>query len=280
MEKLYKLNGYERETDTYINPQNGEVENLPSAPFAESEIALFGYSEASEQEISYYFSKKPTLLAILAGENSYPFMDELQIEYDKCGFLSPGESKYGLKGEKKYKNYYNNNVLVVSQIYETIYETKTHEGFTVQDVPVGTIKKIRFYKNATIYKEKLIETLNFDVYPSEALDEQGQIVDVSFNSMKLEKFLKENRYEADSLMKSFNSTLYNWLYSSYGGLYTAYLQTGNSTPLKLAFQNETNPTNLFILGKLVEEKDLKVLLGEMVQYPQVTVKDLIIMNLQ
>lgn len=280
MEKLYKLTGYDKETDTFTNPQTGEVENLPSAPFVESETDLFGYSEASEQEIESYFHKKPTLLAVLAGENNYLFIDELQIEYDKCGFLSPGESKYGLKGEKKYKNYYNNGVLVVSQVYETIYENKTHEGFTVQNIPIRTIKKIRFYKNETVYKEKLVETLNFDVYPSETLNQQGQIVAVSFNSMKLEKFLKENRYEADSLMKSFNATLYNWLYAAYGALYTSYLQTGNSAPLVNAFNAETNPTNLFILNKLVEERELRVLLGEMEQYPQITVKELIIMNLQ
>lgn len=238
------------------------------------------YEGANQEETDVYYQNQKTLLAKICDENSYPYLDETQIEFDKCGFLTPCEAKYGLKGVKLRKDYKKDNQIVVSQIYELLTETKSHAGFTINNVPVSLIKKIRFYITDSYYKEKTVETLTFDVHASEAKNQNGDIVAVTFNSMKLEKYMKENRHEADVLLKSFNSTLYSWLYSAYGSIYTKYLDTGVSTELVSAFENETNPTNLFILNKIVEEQDLAVLLGPMPVYPQITVKELIIMNLQ
>lgn len=238
------------------------------------------FESASDEEKESFILSRKTILATICESNNYPYLDEMQIEYDKCGFLTPKEARYGLKGIKLNKDYFFENILVVSQVYETQYENKTHLNFTIENVPVKTIKKIRFYIDENHYKEKIVETLNFDVQPSEAKDQSGNIVAVTFNSMKLEKYLKQNRQEADVLMKSFNPILYNWLYSAYGSIYTAYLDTGSSSNLKQAFENETNPTNLFILNKVVEESDLAILLGPMEAYPQITVKQLILMNLQ
>jgi len=232
-------------------------------------------------------SNKPpeiTILETLCILNGIPVQKATEIQYDNLSFLKPKEAVYGLKGEKIYKDYVFveedlSETLVVRQLYNTVIEEKTHEGITV-DVITGLKKTIQFFKREESPEEKFMYTLDFNVFPISTKNPVTGEDIVLYSSSKLEEFLENRRYKADNMLKSFNPNLYNWLYSAYGDLYLGYLKTGNSLNLISAFDNETDPTNLSILNKIVEEQFLVILFGVMDVYPEISVKDLIVMNLQ
>lgn len=89
-----------------------------------------------------------------------------------------------------------------------------------------------------------------------------------FSSQKQRKILKEERYTADEWLNAQNPNLYAILYARYGVIYQAYLRTGYKDDLVNAFESETDESILTIFN------------NEVFGMEPMTVKELIIMNLQ
>lgn len=237
---------------------------------------------ATYEELNPHIEES-TILETLCIEHGIPFTKGTEIQYDTLSFLKPKEAVYGLKGAKLYKDYVylkeGVETLVIRQVYSEIVEEK-RDGDLSTEVITGLNKTILFYKETQSPIEKKMSTLDFNVFPVVTQTPVTGDPLLLYSSSKLEQYLETQRYKADSMLKSFNPNLYNWLYLAYGDLYQGYLKTGNSSPLKEAFINETDSLNTGILNKVVEEQFLVLLLGQMETYPQLKVRDLIEMNLQ
>jgi len=240
---------------------------------------------ASNEELLDAYENQKTLLGTLCDEKNIKYIDEFMLPFDNVGFLHEEEAVYGLRGIKLYKDYSyilpnGEKKLIIRQNYYPINKSLTHLGIT-KNKRVEIRKTIQFFIDDKYFKTKDINVIEFTLKPSELINpENGELLDVEWSSKKNEDVLFEERKNADGVMKSFNPLLYNWIYSNYGTQYNYYLQTGKSSQLIDVINNDTNPMNLFLLNKLVESTDLVKLIGYMDIYPEITIKQLIFMNLQ
>ena len=90
---------------------------------------------------------------------------------------------------------------------------------------------------------------------------------VGFSSQKQRQILKTERYNADDYLQAKNPNLYALLYGRYTANYDYYLKTGKKDALVTAINAET-------------DVNINAVFDNLVYGTQITVRDLILMNLQ
>jgi len=190
------------------------------------------------------------------------------LNFDCLPFLYAQEPAYNMKGCKVSKSYYDlEGREAVRIVYEKIIGDFVFEEITYQNVFLGMGKAIHYYDFAgeSSYK-KSMQPYYFKLEPVFVGD--GTETILSFSSQKQRKILKEERYAADEWLSAKNPNLYKMLYLKYGTIYQAYLRTGYKDDLVNAFDMET------------DESILAIFQNEVYGLEPMTVKELIILNLQ
>lgn len=191
------------------------------------------------------------------------------ISFDTLPFFVAKEPLYNMKGRKISKSYYDKNGKEAVRIsYNYIFGNHTYENVTYENVFLGLKKTIHYLDWAgQIAYSKNLQPYYFDLQPVfNRVDENT--VNITFSSQKQREILKSERYSADDYLQAQNPTLYALLYSRYSGHYDYYLKTGKKEALVSAMNSETDPTINAVFD------------NEVYGYEPMTVKELIIMNLQ
>lgn len=190
------------------------------------------------------------------------------ISFDNLSFLSAKEPVYGLKGQKQSKSYYEKSGKeAVRIVYNRIIGDYTYNGTTYNDVFLGLSKTVLFFDLAgEIAYPKSLQPYYFELEPVFVGD--GTFTVTGFSSPKMRSILREERSKADDFLQAKNPQMYAFLNSVYGSLYDAYMRTGDSSAFVAAMNSESN------------EEVLAVLNTEVAGMEPLTVKELIILNLQ
>lgn len=190
------------------------------------------------------------------------------ISFDNLPFLQEKESVYNMKGQKVSKSYCDTSGKEAIRItYERVFGNHKYNETVYPNVFIGLQKTIHYLDWAgEIAYSKKKQFYSFDLMPVFVGD--GTETVAGFSSQKQRQILKSERFSADDYLASQNPQLYSVLYASYQDSYNAYLRTGISTGFVSAMNSETNPAVLALLNK------------EVFGYEPMTIKDLIIMNLQ
>lgn len=189
------------------------------------------------------------------------------VSFDNISFLKEMEPIYNLKGQKVSKSYYAESKEAIRITYGKIYETYNYNGVDYANVLVGLSKTIHYMDWAgEIAYSKRLQPYYFNLLPVFLGD--GSETVAGFSSQKLRKILKEERFAADDYLQAQNPSLYDLLYNRYTDDYNRYLRTGNKTSLVDAMNNETDSAINAVFD------------NEVFGYEPMTVKELILMNLQ
>lgn len=190
------------------------------------------------------------------------------ISFDNLPFLQEKEPLYNMKGQKVSKSYHDTKGKEAIRItYDRVFRDYEYNGTVYPNVFLGLQKTVHYldWAGAIAYSKKK-QFYSFDLQPVFLGD--GTETVVGFSSQKLRKVLKDERLAADDYLQAMNQQLYAALYQAYQVEYNTYLRTGISQPFVTAVNNETNPQVLAMLNK------------EVFGYEPMTVKELVIMNLQ
>lgn len=187
----------------------------------------------------------------------------VDIAFDNLPFLTAKEPVFNMKGERVSKSYYDKKGKeAVRIIYKKLIET--YEG--INNVFVGVQKEIQFIDWAgEVGYTKTKQPYYFTLQP--IFDTVDTTIIVGYSSPKQRQILKAERYNADDYLQAQNPTLYSLIYNNYTALYETYLRSGNKTALVDALNNETNA-------------DINAVLNGNVYGLNITIKELILMNLQ
>jgi hypothetical protein len=190
------------------------------------------------------------------------------ISFDNLSFLQEREPIYNMKGQKVSKSYYNQAGKEAVRIaYERVIGDYQYQETVYPNVFVGLQKTVYYMDWAgEIAYSKKKQFYQFDLQPVFLAD--GTDTVIGFSSQKQRKILKSERYSADDYLQAKNPQLYAALYATYSDKYNAYLRTGVKDEFVNAMNAEANPVVLEMLNK------------EVFGYEPMTVKELIIMNLQ
>jgi hypothetical protein len=207
--------------------------------------------------IEYYLEKFQTLSNTLT-----------DIDFEKLSFLQEREAIYNMKGQKVSKSYYDiKGKEAIRLTYDRIINDYTYQDIVYPDVFIGVQKTVHYLDWAgEIAYSKKKQFYAFDLQPVFVGD--GSETVVGFSSQKQRQILKSERFSADDYLQAWNPNIYAELYNQYQDLYTCYLRTGLKDDFVHALNAETNPAYLELLNK------------EVFGYEQMTIKELIIMNLQ
>lgn len=187
------------------------------------------------------------------------------ISFDNLPFLNAKEPIYDMKGQKVSKSYFDKTGRETIRIrYHKIHAS--HQG--VDNVFVGLKKSIQYFDWAgEIYYTKYLQPYYFRLEPIYDLNDSSIIT--GYSSPKMRSILKKERFNADDFLQSKNPELYALLYSSYSSQYEYYLKTGVKTGLVNSIEAETSNEIINALSRNVIGSN-----------PPITVKELILMNLQ
>ena len=191
------------------------------------------------------------------------------ISFDNLLFLTAKEPQYNMKGRKVSKSYYDEKGKEAVRIsYNHIFGNHTYESVVYENVFLGLKKTIHYLDWAgQIAYSKNLQPYFFDLQPVfNRIDENT--VNITFSSQKQREILKSERYSADDYLQAQNPTLYALLYSRYSNHYDYYLKTGKKEALVTAMNAETDPNINAVFN------------NEVYGYEPMTIKELIIMNLQ
>lgn len=190
------------------------------------------------------------------------------IDFGNLSFLQEKEAIYNMKGQKVSKSYVCPKGKEVIRIdYARVIGDYHFNGVGFPDVFRGLQKTIHYLDWAgEIVRSKKKQFYSFDLQPVYLAD--GTETVVGFSSQKQRQILKQERLSADDYLQAKNPHLYAVLYATYTSEYNAYLRTGVSTSFVAALEAETNPDVLELLNKEVDG------------YEPMTVKELIVLNLQ
>ena len=190
------------------------------------------------------------------------------ISFDNLPFLQEREPLYNMKGQKVSKSYHDTKGKEAIRItYDRVFGDYEYKGTVYPNVFLGLQKTVHYMDWAgEIAYSKKKQFYIFDLQPV-FLDDGNETV-VGFSSQKLRKVLKDERFAADDYLQAMNPVLYSTLYQAYQVEYNSYLRTGVSTAFVNALNNESNPQILTMLNK------------EVFGFEPMTVKELVIMNLQ
>jgi hypothetical protein len=192
----------------------------------------------------------------------------IDIPFDNLSFLIEKEPIYNMKGQKVSKSYFCKKGKEVIRIkYDRVIGTYNYKGLDYEDVFIGLQKTILYMDwSGEIGYTKKKQFYSFNLEPVYLAD--GTETIKGFSSQKQRQILKSERFSADDYLSSKNPDLHSALYDAYQSEYNAYLRTGISTAFVNAMNAETNTELLAMLNK------------EVFGYEPMTVKELIILNLQ
>jgi hypothetical protein len=189
------------------------------------------------------------------------------INFDNLSFFTTKEKIIDMKGQWVSKSYYAEKGKEAVRItYEKLYGTHTHNGVEWPNTFLGVGKSIHYLDWAgEIAYTKSKQPEYFDLQPVFVGD--GTETVVGFSSQKQRQILKTERYNADDYLQAKNPNLYALLYARYTQQYDYYLKTGKKANLVTAINGETDP-------------DINAVFNNLVFGTEITVKNLILMNLQ
>lgn len=207
--------------------------------------------------LEYYLEKYKTLANSIT-----------DIAIDNLCFLEEREPVYNMKGEKVSKSWHGEKgEEAVRLVYSKIIESYKHNNVTYPDIFQGFRKTLHYLDWAgDLVQMKSKKPYLFRLEPVFVGD--GSETIIGFSSKKQRQTLKEERYSADDYLQAKNPQLYCMLYEKYGNEYNAYLRTGVKDSFVNLLNAETDPTILSALN------------NEVFGHEPLTVKELIIMNLQ
>lgn len=207
--------------------------------------------------LDYYLEKYQTLANTLT-----------DINFENLSFLQEKEAVYNIKGQKVSKSYYDIKGKEAIRItYDRIISDYTCQDIVYQDVFIGVQKTVHYLDWAgEIAYSKKKQFYAFDLQPVFVGD--GSETVIGFSSQKQRQILKSERFSADDYLQASNPNIYAKLYDQYQELYSCYLRTGLKDDFVQALNSETNPVCLELLNK------------EVFGYEPMTIKELIIINLQ
>lgn len=190
------------------------------------------------------------------------------ISFDNLPFLVEREPVYNMKGQKVSKSYCDNSGReAVRLTYEKLIGDYIYNDVVYHDVFLGFSKKVHYLDWAgDIAYSKSLQPYCFNLEPVFVGD--GTETVVGFSSQKMREVLRTERFKADDYLSAKNPLLYAMLYASYGNEYNAYLRTGVKEAFVNKLNSETNPELLAVLN------------NQVYGFEPMTVKELIILNLQ
>jgi len=188
-------------------------------------------------------------------------------DFSKLSWLNEREPVSNMKGEKVSKSYYFENTKEAIRIeYFKIIGDYTYNGVVYPDTYLGWRKDMLWLDWAgEVGYKKAMQPYYFNLEPVFVGD--GTETVVGFSSPKMRKSMKEERYAADDYLQSKNPNLYALLYGRYTSQYEFYLKTGKKADLVTAINGEANADIIAVFENLVFGTEI-------------TVKELILMNLQ
>ncbi|MFV8392735.1 hypothetical protein [Flavobacterium sp. LB2P6] len=189
------------------------------------------------------------------------------INFDNLSFFTTKEKIIDMKGQWVSKSYYAEKDKEAIRItYEKLYGIYTHNGVEWPNTFLGVCKSIHYLDWAgEIAYTKNKQPEHFDLQPVFVGD--GTETVVGFSSQKQRQILKTERYNADDYLQAKNPNLYALLYARYTQQYDYYLKTGKKTNLVAAINGET-------------DANINAMFNNLVFGTEITVKNLILMNLQ
>lgn len=190
------------------------------------------------------------------------------LSFDNLPFLIEKEPIYNMKGQKVSKSYYDTDGReAVRIVYSRIIDNYTYNDVVYPSVFLGLQKLVHYLDcEGEFAFTKDLQPYYFNLLPVFIGD--GSETVIGFSSQKLRKVLKDERFAADDYLQAQNPNLYDLLYNRYTSEYNRYLRTGNKTSLVAAMNAET------------DEGINAVFNNEVFGYAPMTVKELILMNLQ
>jgi alpha-ketoglutarate-dependent taurine dioxygenase len=190
------------------------------------------------------------------------------LSFDEISFLVAKEKVTDMKGQWVSKSYYaENNKEAIRITYEKIVGIHIYNGVEYPDTFLGIGKSFLYLDWAgEVANTKKKQPEYFNLEPVFIGD--GTETVVGFSSPKQRQVLKGERQNADDYLQAKNPQLYAVLYAMYKTEYLAYMTTGVKTSFVDAMNAETNESVLAMLNT------------EVFGYEPMTVKELIIMNLQ
>ncbi|MBP4140125.1 hypothetical protein [Flavobacterium geliluteum] len=190
------------------------------------------------------------------------------ISFDCLPFLVEQEPIYNMKGQKVSKSYYDKSGREAVRLrYERIFKDYTYNNVVYSNVFIGLCKRIEYLDwSGEIAYTKNLQPYLFNLEPVFLGD--GTETIVSFSSQKQREILRTERYKADDWLNAKNPNLYAMLYQRYTTAYNYYLRTGLKDDLVNEIDSEVNPEINTVFN------------NEVYGYEPMTVKELIILNLQ
>lgn len=189
------------------------------------------------------------------------------ISIDELEFLTESEPIYNLKGEKVSKSYYApNGKEAIRIVYGKLMGTHTHNGVDYPNTWLGFKKEFHYIRwDNTQPRIKYKQPYKFTLEPIFLGD--GTETVIGFSSQKQRQALKEERYNADDYLQAKNPNLYALLFGRYTQAYEYYLKTGKKENLVTAINAEA-------------DADINAVFDNLVYGTTITVRQLILMNLQ
>ena len=190
------------------------------------------------------------------------------ISFDNLPFLQEKEPIYNMKGQKVSKSYLDTKGKEAIRItYDRVFGNHEYNGTVYPNVFLGLQKTVHYMDWAgVIAYSKKKQFYSFDLQPVFLVD--GTETVVGFSSQKQRQILKSERFSTDDYLQAMNPQLYAMLYARYQDKYSGYLRTGSKTDFVNALNTESAVDVLAVLNK------------EVYGYEPMTIKELIIMNLQ
>jgi len=189
-------------------------------------------------------------------------------DYSQFSWLNQREPVYNMKGEKVSKSYYfENRKEAIRHRYFKIIGDYEYNGLLYYNVYLGWREdKCWIDWSGEIGYVKPMQPYYFELEPVFVGD--GNQTIIGFSSPKMRKSMKEERYAADDYLQSKNPNLYALLYGRYTSQYEFYLKTGKKSNLVTAINGEA-------------DADINAVFNnEVFGYEPMTVRELILMNLQ
>lgn len=271
---------YKQDEIEYIINNGVVIEWSGDAPFKkptwDGEKIIEGWNEQDDQTAAANdIELMPTLSAQICDELGVEYGRDIDIQIDQIEAFKPTEKQYNLLGQSTSKEYYYQDKCVCRIEYERVFEDLEHEGFTSNEF-VGIKRRLIFYKdeNREYFKVKEQITKRFNLVPT-LVKENILVTNVVWSSADRESLLRTERYKSEQVLKSFNPILYKVFIEIFGDLYMNYKETGDNTAIVSAIQSSL----LVLLDSEVKDDDKEVIFGEMETYPELTIRELIIMAL-
>lgn len=188
-------------------------------------------------------------------------------DFSKFSWLNEREPVSNMKGEKVSKSYYFENKKEAIRIeYSKIVGDYLYNDIVYPNTYLGWRKDMSWIDWAgEIGYKKAMQPYYFNLEPVFVGD--GTETIIGFSSPKMRKSMKEERYAADDYLQSKNPNLYALLYGRYTAQYEFYLKTGKKANLVTAINGE-------------DDADIIAVFENLVFGTEITVKELILMNLQ